>query len=51
MQNSWGYVALCLVVPLVWGIVSARVFDRLQARRQKRGLPAPSPDDNEMYYI
>lgn len=47
---SWGYVALCLVVPFAWGVVSAHVFDWIAARREARGEPPPREDD-EMYYI
>jgi hypothetical protein len=50
-MQSWSYVALCLVVPLVWGLASARAFDWWQARRPSR--PAPMPDDTsvDMYHI
>lgn len=53
MQTDWGYVALSLILPLLWGVVSARAFDWIQARRPK---PTAAPDQNqsddrEMYYI
>ena len=44
-MNKFSYIALCLIVPLVWGVVSARVFDALQARRR----PPVSPTDETAY--
>ncbi len=53
-ETSWFYVALCLVIPVLWGIVAARVYDIVQARieRSRRGKAAQSdPADVEMWYI
>lgn len=49
-MQSWEYVALCLLLPLVWGVASARVFDWLAARREARG-ELPIREDDELYYI
>jgi hypothetical protein len=56
-MRSWGYVALCLLLPVIWGILSARIFDWIHAHARGRnssearvGSPAPH-DDAEMYYI
>ena len=50
------YVALCVLVPVLWGVVSARLFDWCQARlRQKRQQTSNVPDGvseaTDMYYI
>ena len=37
MRNSdWGYVALCLVAPLLWGVLSAKIFDWFEARLARK---------------
>lgn len=33
--TGWLYVAACLAVPAVWGVVSAWLFGRIDARRRK----------------
>lgn len=46
------YLLLCIVVPFVWGIVSARLFDAWEARRRHGGREAAAdPDAADMYYI
>jgi hypothetical protein len=44
------YVLLCLIVPFVWGLLSARLFDAVQRRMPARTEPNgdESPD---MYHI
>jgi hypothetical protein len=44
---TWLYICLCLIVPPLWGIVAARLFDSFSRRRQK---PVPV-EDERMYYI
>jgi hypothetical protein len=59
MQQGWTYVVLCLLVPLVWGIASARLFDWWQARLRRTKQPALGPESaatrdeaaEGMYYI
>lgn len=50
MRNDGLYIALCVVGPLVWGVLSARLFDWWEARRPQR-IPAPKDDNEDMYYI
>ena len=51
-MGSWGYVTLCLLLPVTWGIISAQLFDWLQARRRgQKPSPETAGDDEEMYYI
>jgi hypothetical protein len=48
------YIVLCLVAPVVWGIVSARLYDFAEARRKHRQPTAPSPapvESADMYEI
>ena len=46
------YVALCLLVPVAWAVLSAHVFDWLEERRAAAARPHTghqgAPD---MYYI
>ncbi len=51
-----GYIALCLIVPLLWGLASTRVFDWWQARSKPPVPPKPEDADNSrasgpMYHI
>jgi hypothetical protein len=41
------YVALCLLVPPLWGVLAARLFDAL-ARRRKEPVAV---EDERMYHI
>ncbi len=50
MRSDWPYVALCLVIPLLWGVAAARLFDWWQVRR-RRNAPAREDSDTDMYYI
>lgn len=46
------YVALCLLIPPIWGVIAARLFDAL-ARRRSKPTAAPSasiPTDDEWVY-
>jgi len=49
-MRTWLYTALCLGVPLLWGLVSARIFDWWQARRGPASRPQDS-DSVDMYHI
>jgi hypothetical protein len=40
------YLILCLVVPPVWGVVAARLFDLLSASRKTKPI-----EDEQMYHI
>ena len=43
-MSEWGYAALCVVVPAVWGILMYYAFGALDRRRRnlsKRGDPPP----------
>lgn len=44
------YIALCLLVPLLWGVFSAAAFDWWQVRRRSSSRPAAN-DEEDMYYI
>ena len=35
-MDAIGRILLVLLVPIVWGLVSAWAFDRLQLRRERR---------------
>jgi hypothetical protein len=59
MRRDFLYIAFCLILPALWGIVSALLFDRCQAwlaqrrdsatgRIYDRPVEEPSPD---MYHI
>ena len=48
---GWPYVLLCLIVPLVWGVVSARLFDWWQTRFPPKTAKPPNEADTDMYYI
>ncbi len=50
-MQSWFYVSLCLVVPLVWGLASARAFDWWLARHPSRPAPMQDDDPIDMYHI
>jgi hypothetical protein len=48
------YIALCLIVPVLWGIAAAHVFDWFAERRKRRDTPLQSPpivDSGDMYEI
>jgi predicted PurR-regulated permease PerM len=59
MRRDFIYIAFCLILPAVWGIVSALVFDRCQTwlarRRDSRssGTVVPSAEEAspDMYHI
>ena len=57
MQSDWTYAALCLVVPLLWGVASARLFDWWQARKDRPGGSGDDAAEDEeaealdMYHI
>lgn len=52
MPRTLFYALLCVVVPLVWGILVARVFDWLEARRPSRRPAPPRRHRPEIdYYI
>ena len=54
MRTTVGYVALCLLAPLLWGVVSAHLFDWWQARRGGSGDASsrePEGDVEDMYHI
>lgn len=46
------YIALCLIAPVVWGLISARIYDVAEAKRKAR-LPRPSVpvESADMYEI
>jgi hypothetical protein len=36
------YIALCLIAPVIWGVISAKLFDLFEARRKAlRGNQPP----------
>ena len=45
------YIALCLLVPLLWGVFSAAAFDWWQARRRRSPSRPAAQDEEDMYYI
>jgi hypothetical protein len=56
LHNRTLYTVLCLVLPLVWGVAAAWVFDWIEARRPPRPPAAPGAADAEadlpeMYHI
>ena len=50
MRSDGVYVALCLLVPLLWGVIAARLFDWWQARRGQN-TPENGDPGTDMYYI
>ena len=52
-QTGWGYVALCLIAPLAWGVLSARVFEGLEKRRARKNHATVTDEgeSGEMYHI
>ncbi len=49
---GWLYVVLCLLIPLIWGIASAWVFDWWQSRRTQPKSRDTSDDASvDMYHI
>lgn len=51
MESSIGYIVLCLIVPLLWGAVSARLFDWAAARRRPPERDAADEGTVDMYHI
>jgi len=54
MTRPWIYALACVLVPLLWGVGVARVFDWLEARarRAKERPRKPRPHRPEIdYYI
>jgi hypothetical protein len=47
-RSDWAYVAACVLVPLCWGAVAAKVFAALDRRRAWR---KPDPDEPPMDYM
>ena len=41
---SWLYIAACVIVPALWGAVSAWLFSRLDRRRREQ-MPERPPID------
>jgi hypothetical protein len=41
--TAWGQVALALIVPIGWGLLSAWFFDHMRARRGRRAVVKPRP--------
>jgi hypothetical protein len=50
VRSGTAYIALCVIVPLAWGILSARVFDWYEARLGKTRA-RPEADSVDMYHI
>jgi hypothetical protein len=48
MKPLW-YIAACLVVPAVWGLVVARVYNKISEARANANPQAVEPV--EMYHI
>ncbi len=44
MRRDFIYVALCLILPALWGIISAQVFDRCQGWIAKKRVTVPPSD-------
>lgn len=40
------YVALCLLVPPLWGLISYWVFELLGLRRRRKAAEAPPAEDS-----
>ena len=51
MNHNLGYIALCLIAPLLWGLATARVFDWWQARHTPRAPDRAEDDRADMYHI
>jgi hypothetical protein len=45
------YVLLCLIIPLLWGVISSRLFDAWQARLRAARPEADSAESADMYHI
>jgi hypothetical protein len=50
-MNPKLYAVLCLLVPLAWGVLSARLFDAWQARRAARRPDPDGAESADMYHI
>ena len=48
------YALACVLIPLIWGIVAARIFDRLEPHLRRPSTPEPlhqEPRAEIEYYI
>ena len=45
------YVAACIIIPALWGLLASHVYDRLDARRRAKSPDAQSDITSEMYHI
>lgn len=49
-MSSSAYAVLCLLVPLLWGVASARAFDVFEARRRARVPTSTIPEEDIVTY-
>jgi len=40
-RTTWWYIALCIVVPMAWGLATEWVFGKAQAYLKHRQKPPP----------
>ncbi|MBL4633395.1 MAG: hypothetical protein JKY56_05970 [Kofleriaceae bacterium] len=41
-KSGWLYIAACLLVPAAWGITSAWLFAKIDARRKPKTSQSPA---------
>lgn len=51
MWNEGLYVALCLILPVLWGMLSAYLFDLWQVRFGRHDSSSEETMNEDMYYI
>ena len=44
-EATWGYIAVCIAVPMLWGLATEWVFGRVEGylRGRRRTFPEPDP--------
>ncbi|MCA1596277.1 MAG: hypothetical protein LC772_07615 [Chloroflexi bacterium] len=47
------YLAACILIPAVWGLIASWAYDWIASRRARRNPPSETPveDNAPMYYI
>jgi hypothetical protein len=45
------YIAACILVPALWGLLASHLYDRLDARRRSKSPDSQNNITSEMYHI
>lgn len=40
-ESTWAYVAICIVVPMAWGLLTEWVFGKVEGYLHSRRKPSP----------